>query len=390
MALCWLSYFQLVSGVCPVMRCTAGLRGSGFIKEKHLSPVSLSERQHEILLALIRFYIGTAEPVGSKTLVERRRLNISPATVRNVLAQLEEDGYLSQPYTSAGRVPTEKAYRYYVDNLLGHRFSDNREQAKNIRLALRGFSGGVEDLLKWTSRVLSDMSRYAGIVLPPKRVDSLFKKVTFVRINRESVLTVLVSVSGVTRNKLVHIREDFSQDALDSMSSYLNRRFSGKSLEEMKLSVETDLDQDLESFDVWMRAALRLGRRIFDGPDSDDVYVEGGSRFLDMPEFMADLEGMRGIFRLFEEKRGLVELLDKTIRAQDMMVFIGSETGMSEMKGMSLVVSTYGRGSGPLGAVGVMGPSRMDYNQVIPLVRSAADAVSENFASTDNLQEDNI
>jgi len=355
-----------------------------------LNPSMKSERHHEILMALIRFHIGTAEPVGSKTLVERRRLNVSPATVRSVLAQLEGEGYLSQPYTSAGRVPTEKAYRYYVDNLLGQRLSDTRAYANHIRLALRGFSGGMEDLLKWTSRILSDMSLYAGIVLPPKRVRSLFKKVTFVRINRESVLTVLVSVSGVTRNKLVHAREDFSQKALDSMSGYLNQRFAGVSLEEMSRRVEEDLQQDLESFDLWIKAALHFGRRMFEGPDSDEVYVEGGSRFLDMPEFMGDLEGMRGIFRLFEEKRGLVSLLDQTIMAQDMKVFIGSETGMAEMKGMSLVVSTYGRETGPLGAVGVMGPSRMDYNQVIPLVRSAAEAVSENFSNADNSQEENF
>jgi heat-inducible transcriptional repressor len=355
-----------------------------------LSQALWSERHHEIIMALIRFHIGTAEPVGSKTLVERCRLNVSPATVRSVLAELEDEGYLSQPYTSAGRVPTEKAYRYYVDNLLEQRFSDNRVHAKHIQLALREFSGGVEDLLKWTSRVLSDMSRYAGIVIPPRRLGSLFKKVTFVRISRERVLTVLVSVSGVTRNKLVHTGEDLSQKALDSMSSYLNQRFSGLSLDEMRGRVEKDLEQDLESFDLWMKSALHLGKRMFDGPDSDEVYVEGGSRFLDMPEFMADMESMRGIFRLFEEKRGLVALLDQTIKAKDMMVFIGSETGITEMKGLSLVVSTYGRETGPLGAVGVMGPSRMDYNQVIPLVRSAAEAVSENFTNTDNPREGNI
>ena len=348
-----------------------------------MSQTLWSERHHEILLALIRFHIGTAEPVGSKTLVERCRLSVSPATVRGVLAELEGDGYLSQPYTSAGRVPTEKAYRYYVNNLLGQRFSDARIYTNHVRTALREFSGGVEDFLKWTSRVLSDMSLYAGIVLPPKRVGSLLKKVTFVRINRENVLTILVSVSGVTRNKLIHTREDFSQKALDGMSNYLNQRFSGVSLETMKRRVEGDLDQDIESFDLWMKSALHLGRRMFDGPDSDEVYVEGGSRFLDMPEFMSDMESMRGIFRLFEEKRGLVALLDQTIKAQDMMVFIGSETGLAEMKGMSLVVSTYGHDTVPLGAVGIMGPSRMDYNQVIPLVRSAAEAVSESFSNTD-------
>ena len=355
-----------------------------------MSQTLRSERHHEVLMALIRFHIGTAEPVGSKTLVQRRRLNVSSATVRSVLAELESEGYLSQPYTSAGRVPTEKGYRYYVDSLLEQRFSDTRAHANHMRLALKNFSGGVEDLLKWTSRVLSDMSRYAGIVLPPKRVSSRLKRIAFVRISRDRVLTVLVSMSGVTRNKLVHTGEDFSQKALDSMSNYLNQRFSGMSLEEMRRSVERDLDRDLESFDLWMKAALYLGRRMFDGPENEEIYVEGGSRFLDMPEFMGDLDGMRRIFRVFEEKRGLVALLDQTIKTEDLMVFIGSETGMSEMKGMSLVVSTYGRKTGPLGAVGVMGPSRMDYNQIIPLVRSAAEAVSENFNNLENSQEGNI
>lgn len=195
-----------------------------------MSPTVMSDRRHEILMAVIRFYIGTAEPVGSKTLVQRRRLDINPATVKSVLAELESEGFLGQPYTSAGRVPAEKAYRYYVDNLLGHRFSDPGVHGNSIRLAMRGFSGGVEDLLKWTSRVLSDMSRHAGIVLPPKRVSSQFKKVTFVRINKDSVLAVLVSIAGVTRNKLVRVTEDLSQAALDSMSNCLNRRFSGMSL----------------------------------------------------------------------------------------------------------------------------------------------------------------
>ncbi len=355
-----------------------------------MSPTLRSDRHHEVLMALIRFHIGTADAVASKTLVQRCGLEVSPATVRNVMADLERDGYLRQPHTSSGRVPTEKAYRYYVDHLLGERFSETRAHDRYLRTALTGFSGGVEDLLRWTSRVLSDMSRYAGVVLPPKRVRSLFNRVTFVRINRENVLAVLVSVTGVTRNKLIRTGEDFPQKALDSMSGYLNQRFSGLSLDEMRQRVEAELERDLASFDLWMKAALQLGRRMFDGPDSDEVYVEGGSHFLEVPEFMADLESMRGLFRLFEEKRGLVALLDKTIRAQDLTVFIGSETGMAEMKGMSLVVSTYGRRSGPLGAVGVIGPARMDYSQVIPLVRSTARAVSENFHQAETFQEDHI
>jgi heat-inducible transcriptional repressor len=338
-----------------------------------------TDRHRVILMALIRTHIGTAEPVGSKSLVEKCRLDVSPATVRSLLSDLEREGYLSQPHTSAGRVPTEKAYRYYVNNLIGRETEREKVQIEKIRKALEDFSGGVDEFLRWTSRVLSDLTHYAGIVLPPKRGRGLFKKMSFVRIGRESVLAVLVSVSGITTNKLVRMGEDFTQEALDRMSSYLNHRFSGMSLAEMKRKVERDLERDLNNLERWMQAALRLSSGLFDEPDGPEVYLEGGSWFLDMPEFLTDLDAMRAVFRTFEEKRGLVALLDETIKASELTVFIGTETGMEAMKGMSMVVSAYGREEEPLGAVGVIGPTRMDYSTVIPLVGSTAQAMSESF-----------
>jgi heat-inducible transcriptional repressor len=327
-------------------------------------------------MTLIRSHIGTAEPVGSKYLVSRSGLDVSPATVRNLMAQLEKEGYLRQPHTSAGRIPTDKAYRYYVNSLLGH---GPQKQDDTFRRALSGFSGGLDEMLRKTSRVLSDLSRCAGVVLPPRRVRRLFKRITFTRMNRDSVLAVLVSLSGVTTQKLVQAGEEFTQDGLERMSDYLNNRFAGMSLGEMRWRVEKDLARDLENFETWMTAALQLSTGLLEEPDGPEVYLEGGSRILDMPEFMTDFEGMRALFRAFEEKRGLVSLLDETIKASDLTVFIGSETGMEDLRGMSMVVSTYGRGGGALGAVGVIGPSRMDYKNIIPLVRSAGDMVSENF-----------
>jgi len=338
-----------------------------------------TDRHRAILLALIRTHIGTAEPVGSKSLVEKCSLDVSPATVRNLLSDLEHEGYLSQPHTSAGRVPTEKAYRYYVNNLIGRETGRERAQTERVRKALEDFSGGVDDFLRWTSRVLSDLSHYAGVVLPPKRGRGLFNKISFIRIGRDSVLAVLVSVSGITTNKLVRVGEEFTQEAFDRMSSYLNHRFTGMSLAEMKRKVERDLERDLDNLEKWMQAALRLSSGLFDEPEGSEVYLEGGSRFLDMPEFLTDLDAMRAVFRTFEEKRGLVALLDETIKASELTVFIGTETGMDAMTGMSLVVSTYGRKEGPLGAVGVIGPTRMDYSTVIPLVGSTARAVSDSI-----------
>jgi heat-inducible transcriptional repressor len=345
------------------------------------------DRHHAILMALISAHIRTAEPVGSRSLVERYRLDVSAATVRNVLADLEKDGYLSQPHTSAGRIPTEKAYRYYVDTLCGREPNGEGAETEHIRKAIRDFSGGVDDFLRWTSRLLSDLSHYAGVVLPPRRGRGLFKRITFVGINRDTVLAVLVSMSGVTTNKLVKTGENFKQERLDRMSSYLNRRFSGMSLVEMRRRIERDLDRDLENLERWMKAALKLSTGLFDEPEGREVYLEGGSHFLEMPEFLTDLDSIRAVFRAFDEKRGLVALLDETIKASELTVFIGSETGMEEMRSMSLVVSTYGRENGPLGAMGVIGPTRMDYSMVIPLVGSAAMAVSESIPGDEESNE---
>jgi len=342
------------------------------------------DRRHAILMALISTHIRTAEPVGSRNLVECHKLDISPATVRSALADLENEGFLSQPHTSAGRIPTEKAYRYYVDSLLGREPGRGKSQVERVRKSLEGFSGGVDDLLRWTSRFLSDLSHCVGVVLPPRQGRGSFNKITFVSIGKETVLAVLVSVSGVTTNKLVRTGEGFTQEMLDRMSSYLNSRFSGMSLIEMRRRVERDLGRDLENLERWMEAALKLSSGLFEETGGPEVYLEGGSRFLEMPEFLTDLDSMRAVFKAFDEKGELVALLDQTIKASELTVFIGSETGMEGMKGTSLVVSTYGLEDGPLGAVGVIGPTRMDYSTVIPLVGSTARVVSDAFTGVDD------
>jgi heat-inducible transcriptional repressor len=359
----------------------------GFLLSPNRHAGQKMDRSHDVLMTLIRSHIGTAEPVGSKYLLDRSGLDVSPATVRNLMARLEKEGYLKQPHTSAGRVPTDKAYRYYVNSLLGH---GSEKPNETFRSALTGFTGGLDDMLRKTSKVLSDLSRCAGVVLPPRRVRRLFKRITFTRMNRGSVLAVLVSLSGVTTQKLVQTGEEFTQKALDRMSDYLNNRFAGMSLGEMRWRMEKDLARDLENFESWMTAALRLSTGLLEDPEGPEVYLEGGSRILDMPEFMTDFEGMRALFRAFEEKRSLAALLDETIKASDFTVFIGSETGVDELRGMSMVVSTYGRGGGALGAVGVIGPSRMDYKNIIPLVRSAGVMVSENFSTAENIPNENI
>lgn len=336
-----------------------------------------TQRRHAILMALIDTHIRTAEPVGSRCLVESFDLNVCPATVRSVLAELESEGFLKQPHTSAGRIPTEKAYRYYVDCLLGREPGGAVGQVERVRTVLEGFTGDIEEFLRRTSRFLSDLSRCAGVVLPPRPQRGSFSNVTFISAGHNAVLAVLVPVSGVTTHKLVRVKEGFSQETLDRMSSYLNSRFSGMSLPEMKKKVQRDLSRDVENLERWMGEALKLSSGFFEEAGDPEVYLEGGVRFLEMPEFLTDLDSMRSVFRAFDEKKELVALLDKTIKASSLSVFIGSETGLEGMEGTSLVVSTFGVKGGPQGAVGVIGPTRMDYSTVIPLVNSTAAVISD-------------
>jgi len=341
-----------------------------------------NERQKEILLALVQTYIETAEPVGSGSLARRYNLGLSSATIRNVLVELENNGYLVKPHTSAGRIPSEKAYRYYVDMIQEARPITD-VQVETLREALEDHGGGVDELLKRTSLILSSFSRYMGVVLSPRKLRSVFKRVSFIRIRSGTVLVVLVSVSGITQNRLVKHQEDFSQDALDKMSRYLNDRFSGMSLAEMRQRVMKDIRMQWENYDRMMKAALELGSYLLDEDESGDVYVGGRSNILDVPEFTANLDWMKQLLVTLEEKGNIVALLDESMKTEGLMIHIGSEVGIDDIKGISLVTSTYGNGQSSLGTVGIIGPTRMDYSQVIPLVESAAGVVSESLSKSE-------
>ncbi len=340
------------------------------------------QRHRDILLAVIQTYIESAEPVGSRALADRYRLGISPATIRSVMAELEEGGFLAQPHTSAGRVPTEKAYRFYVDIIKGTQ-KVSEGQVELFREALLDHEGGVEGLPRKTSRMLSSFSQYAGIVLSPGKRRSVFRRISFIRIGPGTILAVLVSLSGVTQNRLVKHSEDLSQDVLDRMSLFLTDRFKGMGLQEMRERLAGTIRRDRENYNRTMRTALQLVERFFEEEDTADIYVEGSSNILDLPEFSKNLGRLRHLLKTLEEKENLLALLDETMQSEGLTVLIGSEMGMEPMYDISLVASRYGYGDVTLGTVGIIGPVRMDYSQVIPLVASAANAVSESLSGSE-------
>ncbi len=343
-------------------------------------PDALSTPRHrDILLAVIETYIETAEPVGSRALVRRYAFSFSPATIRNVMADLEEEGYLVAPHTSAGRIPTERAYRYYADVLLSSRRARPREM-RGVREALSApEGGGGEDLFRRASRVLSRFSHLAGVVLGPRPLHDAFRRVELVRIRPGTVLVILVSTRGTLQHRLAQTAADHPQEELEKMARLLNQRFAGLPLDEMRRRILEEMREDKTAYDRMLQAALALSAEALKDAGGN-VYLEGSVNIMEVPEFAADIEAMRSLFRAFEEKGRLVDLLDRTMKAEGLAVVIGSEAHLPGMSDISLVASPYGAEDAPLGTLGIIGPTRMDYSHVIPLVEATARALTERLA----------
>ncbi len=334
----------------------------------------LSERSKQILEAIIEDYIVTAEPVGSRTVTRRHGLSLSPATVRNVMADLEEMGYLVAPHTSAGRVPTDKAYRFYVDSLLQvNRIGRASQQAIQDRYSLTGRDVGA--VLKQTSSMLSSMSHYLGIVLAPQFNTNIFRQIEFVKLSGKRLLAILVAQNGTVQNKIVETEDELGSADLIRMANYLNELLEGLTISQVKQRILAEMQNDKTRYDKLLARALELSEQTLEGVSSE-VFIEGQSNIFEQPEF-SEAARMKEIFRAFEEKSQLVTLLDRSLAAEGIQIFIGAETHLSQMEGMSLVTSTYMTGKHTLGVLGVIGPTRMGYAKVIPIVDYTAQLVSK-------------
>jgi len=335
---------------------------------------TLSERSRQILEAIIDDYIRTAEPVGSRTVTRRHGLALSPATVRNVMSDLEEMGFLTSPHTSAGRVPTDKAFRLYVDSLLQVGTVD-QDQQEEIRRHYRvhGRDGG--EILKETSRVLSSISHYIGIVIAPRFAANVFRQIEFVKLCGRRILAILVSENGIVQNRIVESDEDLDSEDLIRMSNYLNGLLKGLTISEVKRRIVGEMENEKVRYDSLFSRALKLSEQTLDDSTAD-VFIEGQVNILEQPEF-ADVEKMKDIFRAFEEKSQLITLLDRCMDAERVNIFIGAENFLSRMNQLSVVTAPYASGPNTIGVLGVIGPTRMGYDRVIPIVDYTARILSE-------------
>lgn len=340
----------------------------------------LPERDRRILAALVLAYIEDGEPVSSLWLAGRG-FGVSSATLRNVMARLEEQGYVRQPHTSAGRVPTDLGYRAYVDQLLVERRSPRR--APQLEAMLRR-AGTVEDLLSHVSQEISRASHQVGFAIAPAAETTTLEHLNFVPLDLGKVLVVLVSAGGHVVHKVVETKETYTEAELQQAANYLNAEFRGRSLEQVRTGVLERLREERTLYDALMARALQLASSTFAGTTSEPVvFIQGTPRLLD--EFGANdpdtaLAAMRTLLAMIEEKTRLVQLLDAYMCEGGLTVVIGSEHHDADLQRFSLVAATYSDGHGT-GAVGVIGPTRMRYSRAINAVESLSQAINRMAAA---------
>jgi heat-inducible transcriptional repressor len=335
----------------------------------------LNKRFRKVLELIIMDYICSAEPVGSRTICKRYGIQLSPATVRNVMADLEDLGYLWQPHASAGRIPTDKAFRFYIDEILAVQ-SLNQTEREKIRREYRISQYDIPEMMRETSRILSGLSNYAGVILTPKMASTIFKHIQFIRLSVDQILAIFVTSTGAVQNRIIQMENNLSQDELDRISRYLNEMLEGLTLAQVRRRILKEMEGERIAYDHLMKQALKLGHRAFNRQEEKELYIDGKMNILDEPEF-ADVEKMKSLFRAFEEKSFLITLLDKCLAGEGVQITIGSESELSEMDGCSLISAPYGRLDRTSGILGILGPRRMNYSRVISLVEYTAQLLTE-------------
>lgn len=334
----------------------------------------LNERSQNILEAIVEDYIKTAEPIGSRAITKRHAFDLSPATVRNVMADLEDMGFLAAPHTSAGRIPTEKGYQYYVESLL--QISDLPEEFRNSLEDDSRFSGkNMEDVMQEIGNLLSGISQYTGLVMAPRFNSTIFRQIEFIRLSQGRLLVIFVSESGLVQNKVIEPGIDFSQRDLESITNYLNHRLPGMTIAQVRENISIELREEKSRMNKLQQQALELSDKAFQGDIADQVYVAGTSNMLEQPEFTSP-DSMMKIMRALESKQQLVDLLDCSQAVDGVQIFIGSQSTHAEIEGCSLIAAPFSGKKGAVGTLGVIGPIRMNYSQVIPIVDFTASLVS--------------
>ena len=369
-----------------LMTASVKVPEAGWVHISHLeawllSLSDLDKRSREIFRSIVDTYLATGEPVGSRNVSRNLAVNLSPASVRNVMADLEHMGLLHSPHTSAGRLPTEIGLRFFIDALLevGDLTQEEREQIE-VQVRASRNANSAEQVLTEASQMLSGLSSGAGVVLTHK-TDMRLKHIEFVRIEPQKALAVLVGEDGSVENRIVDLPPGLPSSALVEASNYLNSHLQGRTIGDVRRELEKVREADLAELDLLSRKVVDAGLAVWSGTSADDpgtLIVRGRSNLLTDLEAVEDLERIRLLFDDLENKRDLIQLLGLAEKGDGVRIFIGSENNLFSLSGSSLVVSPY-RDSNQriVGVLGIIGPTRLNYARVIPMVDYTAKLVSK-------------
>jgi heat-inducible transcriptional repressor len=331
--------------------------------------MSLDNRAENVLKNLVETYIQQGQPVGSRTLSKLPQLGVSPATVRNVMSDLEELGLIKAPHTSAGRIPTSQGYRLFVDSMV--KTSTLTQTAINELSSRFEKETDPEALLAHASDVLSDLTQFAGVVVLPNQSVARFHQLEFMRLSENRILAILVTEDGRVQNRVLPSVSEFSDSELVSAANYFNYRYKGSTLEDVRRVLITDMQQDNDEMHQLNKSAMQAASQVISEEEanskSNDVVLSGEQKLLDVPD-LCQIETLQKLFDAFKTKRDLLDLLDRSMKADGVSVFIGEESGYSALGECSVIASPYQVDGKILGTLGVVGPTRMAYSEVISIV----------------------
>ncbi|HAJ71801.1 MAG TPA: heat-inducible transcriptional repressor HrcA [Methylophilaceae bacterium] len=337
----------------------------------------MDKRAQILLKTLVEHYISDGQPIGSRTLLQHSGLDVSPATIRNVMSDLEQLGFIASPHTSAGRIPTQKGYRLFVDSLL----TVQPLETQSMQQLKAGLSSpNPSELINNAADMLSQLTQFAGVVLTPKRKRIAFKHLEFLALTDKKILVIIVTQDGNVQNRIILTEKVYSASELTQASNYFNSQFSGHTLEEVQTRLHAELKQMQADMNRLMTAALEASH-LQSEDEKDTVVISGERNLLQVDELSTNVTSLRKLFEIFERRTSLMQLLDNSQRAEGIQIFIGGESGYLPLDECSMITAPYEADGQVVGTLGVIGPTRMAYERVIPIVDVTAKLLSNALSS---------
>ena len=344
----------------------------------------LDKRSRQVLHAVVQSYINNPEPVGSRFVTKKYALGCSSATIRNIMADLEEFGFLSQPHTSAGRVPTDKGYRFFVDSLSHSEVSMSQDEismefSRQFTRKLEAIKDDVSVMFSEVTSTLSTLSNYVSIALPPKPEKTTFNRIELIKYKSNIIVAILLTDEGVFRNRMLTVPEAITQEDLNRIADYINGEYAGCTLDEIRKTLVKRMKYEKVLWDRLVSKAIEICEQALHFAE-DDVFVAGLYDVMELPDF-SDIAHIKELSRAIKDKHMMLKLLEEFSDSEGVKVVIGDENPIDDLKGLSVVTTTYKEGDRPIGVIALIGPRRMNYAKAISMVDMVAHCVSNTFGS---------